>query len=57
VSWHESGICGVVSRSCLCDWRFQAIGLVGTTRDDVEVVADYFMPMPRNREIRILLVT
>lgn len=57
MSWHESGICGVVSRSCLCDWRFQAIGLVGTTRDDVEVVADYFMPMPRNREIRILLVT
>ncbi|TVY18530.1 Cytochrome P450 monooxygenase SAT11 [Lachnellula arida] len=36
-------------------WRFQGMGLVGTTRDDVEVVADYFMPLPRNREIRILL--
>lgn len=36
-------------------WRFQGMELVSTTRDDVEVVADYFMPLPRKREIGVVL--
>jgi len=38
-------------------WRFPRMRLVDTSLDDVETVADYFMPLPRNRgrEVRVLL--
>ena len=38
-------------------WRFPEMELVDTTLDDVETVADYFMPLPKNREreVRVLL--
>jgi cytochrome P450 len=37
-------------------WRFAGMELVDTTLEDVEIAADYFMPLPKNREREITIL-